>query len=259
MAQYSSYVEQVAHYFNRPQRKQCLSPLVGPAAWRGEDIRSGGDARFELSAAQCDELCAALETAKKTHKALTELKTTDFPLPTLGAEIANWRQQIQRGCGFQLVSGLPTQHWSQAECELVFWCLGLHMGRPGAQNPEGDLLGHVVDDGSNQEDPFVRLYRTTANIRYHCDAADVVGLLCLQSARSGGESRIVSSVSVYNELLKRHPRLIPRLYEAFLLDARNEDESGAIRYLPIPPCCFDGEQLRTFFHSDYYRSGPTLC
>ena len=178
----------------------------------------------------------------------------DFPLPTLSAELGRWRAELQAGRGFQLISGVPVERWCREEAELCFWCLGLHMGRPGAQNPQGDLLGHVMDTGDDVEDPYVRLYRTSANIAYHCDAADVVGLLCLRKAKRGGASRIVSSVSVYNELLKRRADLAERLYEPFLLDARNEDATGALRYLPVVPCRFAGGRLRTFYHSDYFRS-----
>jgi hypothetical protein len=78
--------------------------------------------------------------------------------------------------------------------------------------------------------------------------------LCLRSARRGGASRIASSVAVYDELVRRRPDLAARLYAPFLLDIRNEDASGALRYLPIPPCRFADGRLRTFFHSDYFRS-----
>jgi hypothetical protein len=128
------------------------------------------------------------------------------------------------------------------------------MGRPGAQNPQGDLLGHVRDTGENADDPFVRLYRTASDIADHCDAADVVGLLCLRAAKTGGASRIASSVSVYDELVRCRPDLAARLYEPFLLDVRNEDRSGALRHLPIPPCRYASGRLQTFYHSDYFRS-----
>ena len=182
------------------------------------------------------------------------MRAEDFPLPTLAAEVAAWRSQLETGRGFQVVAGIPVERWSDADAELFFWCLGLHLGRPGAQNPQGDLLGHVTDTGDDAADPFVRLYRTSSNIAYHCDAADVVGLLCLRKARRGGASRIVSSVTVHNELLERRPDLVPRLYDPFRLDIRNEDASGALRYLPIPPCRFADGRLRTFYHSDYFRS-----
>jgi len=61
-------------------------------------------------------------------------------------------------------------------------------------------------------------------------------------------------VTVYNELLAQRPDLVERLYEPFSVDVRNEDESGEIRHIPIPPCRYADGRLRTFYHSDYYRS-----
>jgi hypothetical protein len=89
------------------------------------------------------------------------------------------------------------------------------------------------------------------NINFHCDAADAVGLLCLNKAKRGGKSRIVSSVSVYNELQQRRPDLVARLYEPFMMDTKGE---GGVRYIPVRPCCFDAGHLRTFYHTDYFRS-----
>ncbi len=253
MAHYFSYAEQARHYFDRPHDAPAEKPLESPAAWRGSEI-AGGNWRTELTPAQVEELDRALAQAKASGKKAGEMTPADFPLPTLRKEIERWRLELDCGRGFQVISGVPVERWSQADSELFFWCLGLHMGRPGAQNPQGDLLGHVLDTGDDVEDPYVRKYLTSANIAYHCDAADVVGLLCLRRARSGGASRIVSSVTVYNELLERRPDLVERLYQPFLLDVRNEDASGALRYLPIPACRFAGGRLRTFYHSDYFRS-----
>jgi hypothetical protein len=253
-APYLSYAEQAGHYFARPHEAPLHEPLRTPAAWRGEEMAERDDWRSALAPAEVAELDAALAQARATGKPTGELEKGDFPLPALSREVARWRAEVDTGRGFHVVSGLPVERWSQADAETVFWCLGLHMGRPGAQNPQGDLLGHVVDTGEDAADPYVRLYRTASDIAYHCDAADVVGLLCLRAARRGGLSRIVSSVSVYNELLRRRPDLVDRLYEPFALDLRNEDRSGVLRTLPIPPCCFAAGRLRTFYHSDYFRS-----
>jgi len=254
MAHYLGYAEQAAHYFDRPHEAPRLAPVTSRAAWRGSDLAGRDDWRFALTRAHVEELEAALQHAAGTGRPTGELSAADFPLPTLSREIARWRSEIRDGRGFQVVSGVPVDRLSQAEAERLFWCLGLHMGRPGAQNPQGDLLGHVTDTGASSDDPFVRLYRTSAEIAYHCDAADVVGLLCLRRARKGGASRIVSSVSVYNQLLAEHPEWVERLYQPFLLDLRNEDASGALRHLPVPPCRHADGRLRTFYHSDYYRS-----
>ena len=192
----------------------------------------------------------ALETGRPT----SELRRRDFPLPGLGPHIDAWREELDSGRGFVVITGLPVDRWPDEHCELFFWCFGLHLGSPGGQNPAGDLLGHVRDTGAREGDEFVRLYQTSANIAYHCDAADVVGLLCKNKARSGGQSRIASSLSVFNELLTQRPDLARRLFDPMLLDVRDAKPGDALRFLPIPPCRFASGRLRTFYHSDYFRS-----
>jgi hypothetical protein len=254
VSSYFSYAEQTGHYFARPHTAALHEPLDTPAAWRGPVVADTDAWRFSLADDHLVEIDRALAQAAATGKSTGELNAEDFPLPGLASAIAGWRVALMQGRGFQVVSGVPVERWSQEEAERFFWCLGLHLGRPGAQNVAGDLLGHVTDTGDDAADPFVRLYRTRADIAYHCDAADVVGLLCLRTAKKGGASRIVSSVSVYNEVLRLRPDLVDRLYEPFLLDVRNEDRSGSLRHIPIPPCRFAEGRLRTFYHSDYFRS-----
>lgn len=251
---YFSYAEQAGHYFDRPHDEVARTRVDTAAAWRGPQMSASDEWRCELTQDDVDELRRAVAHARSSGKPMREMVVADFPLPTLAPRVAGWATEVHRGRGFQVVSGVPVDQWSPEDSELFFWCLGLHLGRPGAQNPQDELLGHVTDTGDSATDPFVRLYRTSANIAYHCDAADMVGLLCLHAAKSGGASRICSSVSVYNSLLSTDPGLVDRLYEPFLLDIRNEDSKGVLRYLPIPPCRFGNGRLRTFYHSDYFRS-----
>ena len=247
---YKNATAQTIHYFTRPHARVLRSPLSGPSTWRGEDL-AGREADWheELTEAEVAELDSALAHAASTGKPTGDLSSEDFPLPTLAKKIARWRTELGSGRGFQLVSGVPVDRWTEPQAETFFWCFGLHLGVPGAQNPQGDLLGHVRDTGGNPD--VVRHYRTRVNINFHCDAADVVGLLCLRGAKKGGLSRIVSSVSVYNELLRRRPDMVERLYRPFMLDTKGE---GGVQYLPVRPCRYDGSQLRTFYHTDYFRS-----
>ncbi len=246
---YKTLTAQTIHYFGRPQSRVSRSPLHGPAAWRGSELSKLRDWRVALSKHEVDELDRALSAAKSTGKPMGALTREDFPLPTLAAQIDRWRHEVQHGRGFQVIGGIPVKRWSRADSELFFWCFGQHLGTPGAQNPQGDLLGHVIDTGESPDQ--VRHYRTRVYIDFHCDAADVVGLLCLQKAKLGGRSRIVSSVAVYNELLRRRPDAVERLYEPFMMDTKGE---GGVRYMPVRPCRFDAGVLRTFYHSDYFRS-----
>lgn len=251
---YRSYADQCIHYLDRRHVGVPTAPVEIPSAWKGSDLARLGDLRQRLTDEQVADIERALRLAKATGRPLAEWRREDFPLPALDAAIAAWRQEIQSGKGFVLLSGIPVDRWGVENCERFFWSLGLHLGTPGAQNPEGHLLGHVRDTGRAKQDPLVRLYQTSERLGYHCDAADVVGLLCLQDALSGGHSRFVSSVAVWNELLRREPDLARRAFEPLYVDLRNEESPGSPPWNFVTPCRFDGEVLRTFWHDDYFRS-----
>jgi hypothetical protein len=254
MAHHSSQEQAVRFFTGRPHVGPPNGPLRVLGAWRGEAIRARGDYRYHLDAAELDEIEKGLAHAITTGKPTIELTAEDLPLPTLSTQIEQWRDELREGLGFVVISGVPVERWSQASAERFFWAFGQHLGTPGLQNPQGDLLGHVTDTGDAATDPLVRLYRTASNINYHCDGADVVGLLCVKTAPTGGLSRIASSVTVFNELWRQSPHLAARLFESVRLDRRNEEKPGQPPYALIQPSCFDGTTLRTFYHSDYYRS-----
>jgi hypothetical protein len=250
---YKTLTAQTIHYFGRPQARVLREPLEVAAAWKGRELTAREDWREALTGADIEEIDRALAAAKRTGKRMGALTKQDFPLPTLSKKIDRWRREVSSGRGFQVLRGVPVTRWAQHDAELLFWGFGQHFGIPGAQNPQGDLLGHVIDTGESPDE--VRHYRTSVRINFHCDAADVVGLLCLHKAKLGGQSRIVSSVSVYNELLRRRPDLVERLYEPFMMDTKGE---GGVQYLPVRPCRFDAGVLRTFYHTDYFRSAVGL-
>ena len=243
-------------YFQRPHEEILRQPLDSPAAWRGAEMADRDEWIVRLAPGEIEELERAAAAVAARHLGLDAVRREDFPLPTLTARIAAWARELASGRGFLLVRGLPVTRWGEARAATIYWGIGQHLGEPGAQNPQGELLGHVTDYGEDAANPFVRRYRTAGDIAYHCDLADAVGLLCLRAARRGGASRIVSSVSVYNELLRRRPDLIERLYQPFCLDTRDEQGAGRLPYVPAVPCCYARGVLRTFYHSDYFRSAP---
>ena len=248
-----SFAEQALHYFNREHEDVRREPLATPAAWRGADLARRRDWIVTLTTAEVAEIESAVAAVNARNVAMGAMRRQDFALPTLAPRVAEWTRELNEGRGFIVVRGLPVERWGDDDAARAFWGLGLHLGRPGAQNPENELLGHVVDTGEDVANPYVRRYRTAGDIAYHCDLADAVGLLCLRTAKSGGASRIVSSVSVYNELLRRRPDLVARLYDPFRLDRRDEHGSGA-PWVPVVPCRHAKGVLRTFYHSDYFRS-----
>ena len=99
----------------------------------------------------------------------------------------------------------------------------------------------------DRTDPSVRSYRTNRRQEFHTDGADIVGLLCLARARSGGESRIASSHAVSNEVLRRRPDLTEVLYEPFPWDRNDEQSEGEDPYFMLPVFHDVGAMPRIFF------------
>ncbi|MEZ4217054.1 MAG: TauD/TfdA family dioxygenase [Myxococcota bacterium] len=251
-----SFGSQALHYFAREHEGVARAPVGGPASWRGAELAARGlDAlATPLAPHEVAELEGAARGVLASGAAPGALTRDAFPLPRLAPRIAGWARELDAGRGFVLLRGLPVERWGDELAGLAFFGMGLHLGTPGAQNPQGDVLGHVTDTGDDARDPFVRRYRTSGDIAFHCDLADVVGLLCLRASPAGGASRIASSVAVHDEILARRPDLLARLYEPFALDSRGEQGDGRAPYLPVAPCRHARGRLRTFYHSDYFRS-----
>ena len=132
--------------------------------------------------------------------------------------------------------------------------IGSYFGRPRSQNAKGHLLGHVKDLGLDIADPRVRYYQTNRRLEYHTDSIDVVGLLCLKTARAGGESFIVSSVTIYNEILARRPDLVPALFEPFATDRRGEVPEGMKPWFDIPMYHWHAGRLTCIYVRQYIES-----
>ena len=226
--------------------------LATPDAWRGPDLQARRDWIYVLSPAEVTELKAALQVGLASGKPMNAWTQEDFPLPVLAGTVRAWMEELNIGRGFVLVRGFPVQDHSKEECERIYWGMGLYMGAAVSQNSDGDLLGHVRDTGVAPE-KGVRLYKTRVEQDFHVDGADIIGLFCLRAGKSGGVSRIVSSVAVFNEIMRTRPDLIPTLFETFPFDNHGQEAPGAPPWFDFPVCHMADGRLRTFFVPWYIR------
>jgi hypothetical protein len=196
----------------------------GPAAWRGPELATRTDWVVELSDAQRSELRSAL--AGVEGRPLRTITAADFELPTLSAVFAGVNDELVDGRGFVLVRGVPLDGLTPDQIEAMYWGIGIHVGRPLHQRSEDDLLVYVRDQGVDPDSPLARGYQTSARLDYHCDSSDVVALLCLRPAASGGASTIVSSVAVHDDLVRRSPELAALLHEQWWHDRKCSRRTG---------------------------------
>ena len=209
-------------------------PIQDRSAWRGADLRNDASWYWHLPAAAIRDIDAALANPRHAAVPLIEMTRDHLPLPSIEHDIAALLQEFEHGRGFVVIRGLPLARYTDDQIARIFWGIGRHIGNPISQNAQGDLLGHVKDVGGlTYGANNVRGYQTTAELSFHNDNCDVVGLLCFRKARAGGVTRLASASTVYNEVLAQHPEHLELLYRGFRYDLRGEERAGVA---PITPC-----------------------
>jgi len=188
------------------------TPITDPSAWKGRDLAGDTAWMHVLSARAVAALEAALAAVMERGLRFPDFTREDFPIGgPLARELAGFAEALENGRGFLLLRGLPVWRWTDDEIAIVHYGLGLHLGVPVRQNPKGELLGSVMNVGDPTQ-KTTRVYETNRYLPYHSDPSDVVGLLCLRKARTGGLSSLVSVAAVYNEILATHPEFLGLYY-----------------------------------------------
>ena len=235
-------------------------PYLHPSAWKGEDLSDRGDWVIHLDADDIAELESALAFVKSRALGIPGLSRNDFVMPGLARKMSAVLHQLEDGRGFVLLRGLPVGRYSKADAATIYWGIGAHLGQAFAQNAQGDMLGHVRDLGANLKTEMrARGYHTRLHLPFHNDSTDVVGLLCLRKAKSGGASRIVSSAAIHNEFLIRRPDLWAVMCEPFCVDRRGEENPGQKPYYVTP--CFNHLDGRLFirYNRTYIESAQRFA
>jgi Taurine catabolism dioxygenase TauD, TfdA family len=228
--------------------------IRGPSAWYGPELAARGDWIEQLSPTEILEIDAAAHRLANAEIDIPSIRQHDFPLPTLGPRLRGMLQEILSGRGFVLLRRLPVERWSPRKTAIAYFGLGTHLGSARSQNAQGHVLGHVKDLGYSGSDPHVRTYQTSERQGYHTDSCDVVGLLCIQPAKAGGLSSLVSSVTIFNEMLRRRPDLVPCLFEPIETDRRGEVPEGQKPYFQIPVFNWYAGLLSTIYNRRYINS-----
>jgi len=203
--------------------------------WTASEVRNPSDWTLRLTDADIDEINAALVLAKKAGDDLLDITQEDFRLPVLSKRIKSFEDQLINGCGFGLISGLPRENYDNDEMCMIYWGIGSHLGKPWPQNKHGHVLGDVTDQGRSADDPEARGNEIGGSaLDFHTDGSDLVGLLCLDSGKSGGESMVCNSVAIYNHMVEEVPELAAELFKPQPYDFRGEQGEGGKTYYEVP-------------------------
>lgn len=228
------------------------APIDGPSVWHAGEHPDPRTWTIELDEPQRSEIAAQAADAESRGRTISTLTAADMPLRSLDAVIARARAALD-GPGFVLMRRFPVEVMSSAATELAYLALGWRFGVPVGQDARSSLLTHVRDERVVRTGPHVRLYQTHERQDFHTDGSDLVGLLCLHPASSGGESRIASAHAVYNHVLRTRPDLLDVLYQPFAWDRNDEQPVGDPPYFLLPAITDVDGVPRVFFIGWYIR------
>lgn len=225
--------------------------ISGPQVWHGPELADRTDEwTYELTADDVEALTAGTDAARATGKDILDIVADDFPLGSFGPKLMAFREEMLRGRGFKLLRGLPIEDKSIEDIALMYWGIGAHLGYAVSQNAKGHVLGHVKDLGHDYADPMARGYQTSARLPYHTDYSDLVGLLCLKTAQSGGLSSIVSSSALYNHMITECPALAEALMQPFYRTRWGEVGADRPAWVEVPAFNpFDGGVSTSYVRS----------
>ncbi|MEN3330387.1 MAG: hypothetical protein V7638_5194 [Acidobacteriota bacterium] len=221
------------------------------SAWYGLEVKGWIE---QLSEAEISEVKRVISELDRSHKNLTSITANDVPLPTLARRLPAVLEEVMKGRGFVLIKGLPVERWTRREAAIAFLVIGVHLGNLRMQNAEGHLLGHVRDLGRLSEDPNTRIYQTRERQTFHTDSCDVVGLMCLRTAKSGGLSSLVSSTTIFNEMRRCRPDLLNVLLQPIETDRRGEVPEGSKPYFNIPVFNYHDGLVSAIYQRQYIES-----
>lgn len=177
----------------------------------------------------------ALEHAKSLNKELVQMTQEDFPLPAASVEALQSALHCTQGpWGMCQLKGFPVDRWTESDCRIAYWGMGLFLGVARTQNKASDILNDVRDAGGNYKGANGRGYNTNAELDFHCDSCDVVALLCRRTAKEGGASKIVSSKALVAEFARRRPDLVDTLRGDFYYSYQGAQDPSQPPFYKIP-------------------------
>ena len=201
-----------------------LTAAEGPEVWTSADV---GDPRQLAEPFTPEEIAemAAVVAAARERGIAAEAATADlFAWPCLAERARRGLATLRDGPGLVYWTGLPVDRFDKEALRLVYWGLGLAIGKPVSQSAKGDMLGDVRD--MSHIDPNVRAYQNRNELTPHTDHTEVVGLMCLRDSREGGETPLASAPAIHNEILRTRPDLLAILYRGFRYHRRGEEQPG---------------------------------
>ncbi|WP_354683046.1 TauD/TfdA family dioxygenase [Cupriavidus necator] len=215
--------------------------------WVAEDLKKTTQWIHYLTPEEISALDTALSEARKKGLSFETLTKENFPLNALRPTFDRTLEELEEGLGFFVVRGLPAEKYSKDDLRLMYWGIGLHVGTAVTQSSRGDMLGDVRNFGVDTYSKKGRGYMSNQHLQFHADTCDVVCLMVLRVAKSGGLSRFCSSIAIHDEIARTRPDLLEVLYQPFYMSWKGQEAPGDLPYYQQPMFSMEQGKLASRF------------
>jgi alpha-ketoglutarate-dependent taurine dioxygenase len=200
-------------------------------AWRGADAGPESSWRYPLPLGCAGALLELARTLASGAVPLVETRLADSDRRAWSGDFARVADALENGRGFAIVHASSEEPVPLEIQHALYWVVGQILGEPVEQNVAGVRLYDVRDTGQSLSEG-ARFSVTNYESTFHTDASfedgvvDYAGLLCVQTAKLGGLSQLVSGYSAAAELALACPAAIEVLMQTFHVDRRGGVRPG---------------------------------
>ena len=232
----------VSHPEDRPAR------IEDSTAWLPADFPTADTYRRPLDRDMIRELESAARTMLESGRDPRSVGFREAQLPVMSALLQAAYEDVENGAGFTVLSNLPVERWGLELSRTALCLIGSHFGEISLQNREGEYVLDVMDKSTPLSSQS-RGYHSNDKLEFHNDGTHTVALMCMETAKAGGESLLVSASTLYNEISRLRPDLMPTLMRGYRHSRRNQRDPGQ------PPVMEDRTPVFSFidgvFHNCY--------
>jgi Taurine catabolism dioxygenase TauD, TfdA family len=229
--------------------------------WRGDDLAGDESWLWTLAPSERREIGEAVGRIERLGRGLAEIREADFPLSAFRDTLDRARRELEHGRGFVVLRGFDVGRGLDSLKALTVG-LGRHLGDVLVQqNGIGGLVDVVADRGDDYANVHVKGYETRAALSPHCDSGDVVGLLCVRKAKSGGQNSIASFETIYREIAATRPELLEPLRRGFHYNIRGGGPPGPWQHVTrhrVPVFVLQDGRVSGRFNGRAIRTAPEV-
>ena len=214
--------------------QDIIDTVAQPKPWLARDIAVQTHWIRALTSTEKEGLLHGLEAFKASGKSLDVSSGADFPFQNVQTLIADINTQLYSGYGVIVLKQFPIEGLDEESIKQLYWGFTNHLGVLRPQGKDSALFNHVKNAGRVYRAAGGRGYNTNAELDFHVDFSDFVGLLCINAAKSGGISKACSSRALFETLKLEQPALAEALMTPLYYSRQDEEAADELPYYQTP-------------------------